>query len=108
MERVCLVGLEDFQVAEIRQQSQLAVMAHDVVPRIMAKDGQLFVQPPNRMQLVSVSRVVFHGIFEDDFDFITGLALWGGPCLPNAQAMMDCRLKLPCLARAMKHSRFAS
>jgi hypothetical protein len=39
-------------------------------------------------------------------DTIAGLALWGGPCLPNAHAMMDCRLKLPCLVRALKLTKF--
>ena len=107
-EQVCLVGLEEFQTAEIRQHVKLPYIIHDVVPRIVVKDCQLLVQHPNRASLVPVSKVVLHGIFDDDMDFITGLAVWGGPCLPNALAMMDCRLKLPCLARALRHTRFGS
>lgn len=53
-----------------------------------------------------VARVIFHGIFEHDLEFLAGLALWGGPCFPNPVAMMDCRLRLPCLVRALKYSRF--
>jgi hypothetical protein len=53
-----------------------------------------------------VSKVVYHGIFDDDHDFIAGLALWGGACLPNPLGMMDCRLRLPCLVRALQHTRF--
>jgi hypothetical protein len=41
-------------------------------------------------------------------DFLTGLALWNGPALPNAQGMMDCRLKLPCLARALRYTKFGT
>ena len=53
-----------------------------------------------------VSHVLFHGIFEDDFPFLTALALWGGPCLPKARGMMDCRLRIPCLVRALEVTRF--
>jgi hypothetical protein len=53
-----------------------------------------------------VSRVIFHGIFEDDIDFLAGLALWSGPCFPNPVAMMNCRLRLPCLVSALRYSRF--
>ena len=55
---------------------------------------------------LGVSHVVFHGIFEDDLDFLAGLALWGGPCFPNPAAMMDCRLRLPCLVRSLRFTRF--
>lgn len=49
---------------------------------------------------------MFHGIFEDDMEFLAALALWAGPCFPNPTAMMDCRLRLPCLVRALGHTRF--
>src|SRR5208282_414492 len=52
------------------------------------------------------SHVVFHGIFEQDLEFLAGLALWGGPCFPNPTAMMDCRLRLPCLVHALRFTRF--
>lgn len=107
-ERICLVGLEPDQHAEIQELLGLPVVAHEVIPRMAVCDGQLLVAARNRMAMLPVSAVVFHGIFEDDFDFISGLAIWGGPCLPNAAAMMDCRLKLPCLARALRYSRFGT
>ena len=108
VERVCIVGLDEPEYSEIRQRVGVPVLAHEVLPRMVVKDGQLLVQPRNRMELTPVAKIVFHGIFEDDLDFITGLALWNGPCLPNAHAMMDCRLKLPCLARALRFTRFGT
>jgi hypothetical protein len=58
------------------------------------------------VKMLPVSKVIYHGIYEDDLDFIAALALWGGECLPNARAMMDCRLKLPCLVRALEYTQF--
>jgi len=75
------------------------------LPRIVVRDGSLLVESDS-FGFTPVSRVVFHGIFEDDHDLIAGLALWGGPCLPAAQAMLDCRLKLACLVRALRFTRF--
>jgi hypothetical protein len=66
------------------------------------------VEPRRGAAWIPVSKVIFHSIYENDLDFIAALALWGGPCLPNARAMMDCRLKLPCLVRALQHTRFGS
>jgi hypothetical protein len=107
-ERICIVGLEEAEYTQIKQHIDIPVIACEYLPKIVVKDGQLFVQPPNRVAFVPVTKMVFHGIYEDDFDFITGLAIWNGLCLPNAHAMMDCRLKLPCLARALKYTRFGS
>ncbi len=107
-DRVCIVGLDEPEHAEIRSRLSIPAITTEVIPKIAVLDGQLLVQPPNRLALVPVSRVVYHAILEDDFDFITGLALWNGPCLPSAHAMLDCRLKLPCLARALRCTRFGS
>lgn len=106
--RVCIIGLDEPEYSQIRRRFDVPIIADEILPQMMVKDGQLLIQPHNRFGLVSVSKVVFHGIFEDDLDFITGLALWNGPCLPNAHAMLDCRLKLPCLARALKYTRFGA
>ncbi len=108
VERVCIIGLDETQYSEIHEQLDVPVIYHETLPKIAVKDGQLLVQLRNQLRMVPVSKVIFYGIWEDDFDLITGLALWGGPCLPNAYAMMDCRLKLPCLVRALKHTRFRS
>lgn len=103
---VCIVGLDEPEYQQIQARLEVPVVAHPVLPRIFVNDGDLYVEKGARF--VPVSKVVFHGIFEDDLDFMAGLALWGGPCLPNARAMMDCRLKLPCLVRALDFTRFGS
>jgi hypothetical protein len=77
-----------------------------MLPKIVVQDGKLFAEPPDGGRYRRISRVVFHGIFENDLEFLAGLALWGGPCFPNAAAMMDCRLRLPCLVRALRFTKF--
>jgi hypothetical protein len=106
-ERICIVGLDPSEHEELQELLRIPLVIHDVIPKIVVQNNQLLVASNRRLGLLPVHAVVFHGIFEDDFDFITGLALWGGPCLPHAAAMMDCRLKFPCLVRALRHSRFA-
>jgi hypothetical protein len=108
VERICIVGLFEPEYTQIRELIDMPVIAHEIVPKMAVIDGQLLVQPRNRTELIPVSKIVFHGIFDDDFDFITGLALWGGACMPNALGMMDCRLKLPCLARALRYTQFGA
>jgi hypothetical protein len=105
---LCTVGLDPPEYSELRGRIPVRVICHETLPRIMVSEGKLLVQRPNAFSYVAVDRLIFHGIFEDDHDFIAALALWGGPCLPSARAMMDCRLKLPCLVRAMGLSRFAA
>ncbi|WP_425397734.1 hypothetical protein [Aeoliella sp.] len=106
--RPCIIGLDEPQIADLRNRIAEPFCAHDTLPRIMVRDGELFVESPSGFGMLPTSRVVFHGIFENDHDLIAGLALWGGPCLPNATGMMDCRLKLPCLVRALQLSQFPS
>jgi hypothetical protein len=106
--RPCLIGLDPPQNAALKARIAGPVCVHETLPRIVVRDGELLVEPPTGFGLQPISKVVFHGIFENDHDLIAGLALWGGPCLPNATAMMDCRLKLPCLVRALKFTQFAS
>jgi len=106
--RICLIGLDEPEHRELAGRFGVPVVAHESVPKIVVSDGQLFVESRSGAHMLAVSHVVFHGIFEHDLDLIAALALWGGPCLPNAAAMMDCRLKLPCLVRALRHSRFAA
>jgi hypothetical protein len=107
-DRLCLIGLDEPESTAIRGGLSTRVIAHETLPRVMVKDGTLLVEAPGAIYFVPVTKVVFHGIFEDDFDAITALALWDGPCLPNARAMMDCRLKIPCLVRALQYTRFGS
>lgn len=105
-EYVCLVGLDEPEYTAIQARVEKPIIAHEILPGILVKDGQLWAQHMHGPRLVPISRMVYHGIYEDDLDFIAGLALWGGPCLPNPHGMMDCRLKLPCLVRALPHTRF--
>lgn len=105
--RLLLVGLEENEVVAIKAQVNGLVIAYDTLPAIRLREGLLEVeskQVPGRYLLVD--KVIYHGIFEDDFDFITLLALWGGPCLPDAHGMMDCRLRHSGLVRALRVSRF--
>lgn len=103
----CVIGLDADELVEIKKRYGGPMLCHELLPQIMVRDRQLFVQSNSGARLLPVSRVVFHGIFGDDHDFITGLAIWAGECLPNATAMMDCRLKLPCLARALRLTSFS-
>lgn len=107
-ERVLIVGLDEPEFTQIQERIDMRVTAHETLPQILVKDGQLLAQPRRGAGWVAVSHVVFHSIYEHDLDFMAGLALWGGPCLPNAHAMMDCRLKLPCLARALRYTQFGA
>lgn len=104
--RICVIGVEQLEYKAIRKAHFGPMVHHETVPKIMVKNGVLYVERSNGVGMLPVDKVVFHGIYENDFDLITGLAIWGGPCFPNAYAMMDCRLKLPCLVRALKISRF--
>ena len=108
MERICIIGLDEPETTQIRERIETPMIAHERLPRILVREGELLVEPKRGPGWVSVSKVVFHSIFENDLDFMAALALWGGPCLPHAHAMMDCRLKLPCLVRALQHTRFGS
>jgi hypothetical protein len=106
--RVGIVGLEESEVAELQNLLEfgIGVVAHQALPRIIVKDGQLFVESRKRAGMIAVDGLVFHGIYETDLDFLAALALWGGPCLPNPRGMMDLRLRLPGLVRALQHTRF--
>lgn len=106
-EYVCLVGLDEPESSAIQQRLDMPVIAHPILPGIMVDQGHLWVESSGG-RMVQASKVVYHGIFENDLDFMVGLALWGGPCLPNARSMMDCRLKLPCLVRALDYTRFGA
>jgi hypothetical protein len=108
LKRLCLIGLDEPEYRQIAEAIDAPVLAHESVPRVIVDGDRLFVEARSGATMLSVSHVVFHGIFENDLDLIAGLALWGGPCLPNAVGMMDCRLRLPCLIRARRASRFGS
>lgn len=107
--RILLVGLLPDEIEAIKEQLDYGylVVAYDMLPVVKLVEDILYVENPNRTDhFLAVDRVVFHSIFKDDFDFITLLALWDGPCLPNANGMMDLRKRIPGLARSLKASKF--
>lgn len=105
--RILVVGLEQPEVEVIRQNTQALVVASEVLPHVRLVRGVLEVESAKVVgKFLAVDAVIYHGIFEEDFDFITLLALWGGPCLPDAAGMMDCRLRHSGLVRALRVSRF--
>ncbi|MEM9702997.1 MAG: hypothetical protein AAF907_11205 [Planctomycetota bacterium] len=106
------IGLDepetDLLKADLKVRRPGPIVCHPTLPRILVRRGELFVESSSGARLIAVERVVYHGIFEDDHDTLAGLALWGGPCLPDAGAMTDCRLKLPCLLRALRYTAFGT
>lgn len=106
--RICIIGLSRTLVNEIKKSYFGPIIHHELVPKMVVNQGKLYIERSNGAGMLAVDKVVFHGIFENDFDLITGLSIWGGDCYPNAFAMMNCRLKLPCLARALRVSKFNS
>ncbi len=108
--RVLIIGLEEAEVNAIKQDLgfEYLFVCYDVVPQVKLIEKQLFVESPSVPEkFLLVDKVVFHGIYDNDFDFITLLALWNGPCLPNALGMMDLRQRIPGLVRALSVSKYA-
>jgi hypothetical protein len=103
---IAIVGLDETESQTISERLSLPTLCHVTLPEIMVKDGQLLMENTGRPKYLPVSKVIYHAIYENDLDFITGLAFWGGAALPNPLGMMDARLKFPCLIRALQHSRF--
>ncbi len=109
VERLLIVGVEPDEIAEIEPRLKVPFVSTVTLPQIKIERGVLYVERPNAAgQFLSITKVVFHGIYENDFDFITGLAIWGGPCLPSARGMMNLRLRLPGLVESLRVSRFNS
>ena len=108
--RILVIGLEENEVRAIKESVGIdfLVVHYDMLPNVKLVKGQLFVESPSvPNKYLPVDKVIFHGIYEKDYDFITLLALWNGPCLPNASGMMDLRQRIPGLARALKVSKFS-
>jgi len=109
--RILIVGLDAVDVQVIKQNTgfEYLIVHYDLLPQVKLIEGELFVESlsvPDKYY--PVDKVIFHGIFENDVDFITLLALWNGPCLPNASGMMDLRQRIPGLVRALGVSKFNS
>jgi hypothetical protein len=107
--RLLLIGHDEPEAEAIRQRVDVPVVHFEMLPRLLLHQGRLHVEHPNADgRFLPVAQVVFHGIFEDDLPALAALALWGGPCFPGARGMMDCRLRLPCLVRALRVTWFGS
>src|SRR3954470_9446842 len=107
MEPLLLVGLDEPEISELRRRLGRPVLAFETPPRIRVDRGRLLVEHPHIMNhFFPAGRVAYHDIFEDDFDCLTAWALWAATCLLSASGMMDLRLRLPGLVRALAVSRF--
>ncbi|MGX7666519.1 hypothetical protein [Flavobacterium pedocola] len=104
--RIALVGIEDSEYEHIRANFNGHILWHQALPKILVKEGVLFMEKENGIGMLPVDKVVYYGIFDNDLDFISGLTLWGGACYPNPRAMLDCRLKIPCLIKALELTKF--
>jgi hypothetical protein len=79
------------------------------MPKVQLREQELYLSHFGTWDWKGpITKVVFHGIFEDDLPGITALALWGGPCLPSAAGLLDCRPRIANLARARRVSQFAA
>ncbi len=109
--RLLLVGLEPPEIEAITKEvgTDWLIVASDMLPNAKLSENILYVESPwHPDKYLPVDKVIFHGIFENDYDFITLLALWNGDCLPNALGMMDCRLRHSGLVRALRVTRFGN
>ncbi|MGL6096797.1 MAG: hypothetical protein ACRC7O_13495, partial [Fimbriiglobus sp.] len=96
-----VVGLDAPELAELSPRLPGPIVASELLPRITLDDGQLFVEDRSRWGHVPpVGRVIFHAIydFEPDIAFLSTVALWGGPCLPNPVGMLLARPRVANLA----------
>lgn len=106
--RLCIIGLDRHIAEQIKKNYFGPVIFHEVIPKFKVVEGELFIEKNVGVGMLPVDKVIFHGIFENDFDLLIALAIWEGDCYPNALGMMNCRLKLPCLARALQISKYNS
>lgn len=106
--RIALVGIEQEEYEVIRANYSGLIIWHQALPKIVVKDQVLYMEKANGVGMLPVDKVVYYGIYDNDFDFIAGLAIWNGACYPNAAAMLDCRFKIPCLVKALTHTQFGA
>jgi hypothetical protein len=106
--RIALVGIEELEYQHIKSNYDGHIIWHQALPKIFIWEGVLFMEKENGIGMLPVDKVVYYGIFDNDLDFISGLTLWGGECYPNPRAMLDCRLKIPCLIKALELTKFGS
>jgi hypothetical protein len=85
MERLLVVGLDQPEYDALKERVSIPSVLFEMLPRLRLVRGRLSVEHPLADgRFLPVSRVIFHGIYEDDLPFLSALALWGGPCFPSA------------------------
>ncbi|QJW93818.1 hypothetical protein [Frigoriglobus tundricola] len=108
-ELVGLIGLDREEVTELKARVECRLVSFDMMPKVQLRDQHLYLARFGTWDWVGpVTKVVFHGIFEDDLPGIAALALWGGQCLPSASGLLDCRPRIANMARVRRVSRFAT
>ncbi len=107
MNRVLMVGLERTVYPGIVSRLDCPYLVSELLPNIKVEDGLLLAKGTRGgAGYLPVSHVLYHGIFDNDFDFITALAVWNQKCLPNAIGMMRARMRVPALVHALQVTRF--
>jgi hypothetical protein len=69
---IAIVGLDESESQTISERLSLPTLCHVTLPEIMVKDGVLLMENKGRPKYVPVSKVIYHAIYENDLDFITG------------------------------------
>lgn len=75
MSRLLVVGLDEPEIADLKDLRSGPAIYHPLLPAIRLDDGRLLAERTSGPGMLPVDRVVFHGIFADDYDFLTALAL---------------------------------
>lgn len=108
MKRLLTIGLDALQVSCISTHFEGHLLAYQMLPKVKLVNGVLYAESTRVAgRFLPIDSMIFYGIYEDDFDLITLLALWGGPCYPNPNGMMNLRLKHQALVRSLAMSQFA-
>lgn len=107
MQRLLTIGLDAQQVSSISNHFEGHLLAYQMLPKVKLVDGVLYAESTRVTgRFLPIDLVIFYGIYEDDFDLITLLSLWNGPCYPNPYGMMNLRLKHQALVRSLAVSQF--
>ncbi len=107
--RILLIGIqpEEIEILKAKLKNDFLILAYDGLPKVTLNRGILSAESQTVAgKFLKIDQVVFHSIYENDYDFITLLALWNGPCLPNATAMLNLRERIPGLVRSLAISKF--
>lgn len=99
-----MIGLERGVHPLISARLDCPHVVSEILPEIRVEDGRLYVRRP--AGYLEASHVLYHGIFEDDLETITALAVWRGPCLPHAGGMLRARPRVPALVEALDVTAF--